>query len=1148
MNPDGRTASTNEVRTRRSTNRWRLTQGVTALAVAFLAACTSDQAGKPTITKPGDRPSAVATLPNEIDLIDGLASTPVTSSTGATALWNQAGNFKVGTGVLNPFLSIQNDPNEEGFNTDASPLPLNDTRSNFTNALPLNHVPVIHLKNGGGAYREFIFDANESNSTPDAQFSIDQWNLWLCNDANAATFSARTDFTGGDGGKCIEIYDLNGKTLLATDANSLGSGGDFDYQILVPDAAFQAAIAAVQVSSACDYNGGDSSPCGAYLILDTKMGFKGGDWTTGATFEEFSTLRRPWVAVTKTATPSFTRKYNWQIAKSVNPTDIYLFDGQSSSATFTINVTPGDPAFTDSNQQLTGTVTISNTSGSTVSILSITDQLSNSLGSVTLDCPNGTGPVSLADKSTYICTYTKTLASTPTGPQSNTATVSIDAGADVDPSTFTGTAQFNFATATPTEVDKNPNVYDNYNGAGETLLGTASTGTFTYTKNYTCNAAAGSYTNVARVDITNPPADPTATATTNVHCLSLTVTKTAVTSNTRTYQWTINKSATPTSWTLFNGDAGTTNYTVTVAPAATPFIDSNNHVSGSITVHNPNSVSVYIQSVSDVISGAGAPAVSPSCGVSFPYTLTAGSDLVCTYAANLPDGTTRTNTATASAKPTPTGTAKNFTGTASVDFSTATLNEVNKTVNVTDSFNGGTASVLGSVTNPATGTFHPTHTFTCNADAGTFPNTATITETGQTASASVTVTCRALTVTKTATTTWRRSWTWGVTKTINPTSTNLTLDLNQQYIVGYTVTYTQNSPTDDLFRASGTVTVTNPAGGGAPAATTTATINSLADVITGPIGATLSCGVTFPTTLAAGSSINCTYTNVTLPDKTTRTNTATATRQEHSFSSTLAPTNTGTIDYSGTASVTFASSPTTAVDQCVNVADTNPGTTVTGGTCANKTFTYNKTLQYATCGNFTVPNTASFTTTAGTAGTGSNTATPLTGSASVTINVTVPCPQGCTLTLGYWKTHNASFKGGAPLDDNWNNLPLKEQTGFFTTWSPSYPLAGPNTATDFTWFNVFWTAPKGNAYYNLSQQYMAAKLNYLNNAGQVASVTAAIAAAEDFFSHAGDTPAGWATLGYKTKSDLIGWAGTLGSYNEGTIGPGHCSEDNTSAQ
>jgi hypothetical protein len=222
---------------------------------------------------------------------------------------------------------------------------------------------------------------------------------------------------------------------------------------------------------------------------------------------------------------------------------------------------------------------------------------------------------------------------------------------------------------------------------------------------------------------------------------------------------------------------------------------------------------------------------------------------------------------------------------------------------------------------------------------------------------------------------------------------------------------------------------------------------------------------------------------------------------------------------------------------------------VTGKKCAgdaNKTFTYNKTLQYTTCGQFTVPNTASFTSTPGTTGLNSNTATPLTGSASVTINVTVPCPQGCTLTLGYWKTHNASFHGGAPLDDNWNNVtPSKELSGFFTT-SNSFPILGPNTPP-FSWFDVFWTAPKGNAYYILSQQYMAAKLNYLNNAGQVAIVTSTIASAETFFSGAGNTPTNW-TNGTTTKSDLITWAGILGSYNEGTIGPGHCSEDNTSAK
>jgi hypothetical protein len=1074
-------------------------------------------------------------------------------------IWNPSESFQVGTGNLDPFLQIQDAPNEEGFNTDVAGVLDDKNSGNFNHALPLNHIPVI--SKGGVAFRELILDANEANSTPDAQFSIDKFNVWLCNDANAPAYDTRDDFENNSS-KCALVYSLTHSgqpdTLLASDAASRGSGNQFDYQILIPDANFQAAAVSVNVNANtdCGYNGNLSTPCGSYIVLDTKMGYKGGDWVTGATFEEFSTIVRPWVTVTKTANPTFTRRYNWTVLKTVNPSDIYLFDGQSQDATWTVTVTPGTPPFTDSNGALSGTVNIANTSGAAVTILSILDKIDASQV-VSLTCPNGTGPVTLANGATYTCTYS-TAASVTAGAHENKATVSLDVcppdtpNCGLDPSTFFGTAQYNFANVTPTEIDKNPPVYDAYNGGAETLLGNASGSPFTFPKTYTCGSS-GDFPNTARVDLTGVT-DPTSTATEHLHCLTLTVTKTATTSNTRTYQWQISKSATPTSWTLFNGDAGTTNYTVTVQPASTPFIDSNNHVQGSITVHNPNTVTVYIQSVTDVISGAGAPSVTPNCGgVSFAapgYALAANADLVCTYAADLPDGTTRTNTATASAKPTnlQTAQAKNFSGQASVNFASATLNEVNKTVTVQDNFNAGGNVTLGTVTNPNTGTFHPTHTFTCNADQGTFNNTARIQETNQTASASVAVSCRALQVTKTATTTWRRSWTWGVDKSISPTNTNLTLDLNQSYIVNYTVVYTQNAPTDDQFRASGQVVVTNPASGG-PAATTTATINSLADVITGPIGVTLSCPVSFPTTLAAGSNITCTYTNVALPDKTTRTNTATATRQEHSFSSTLTPTNTGTIDYSNTASVAFASSPTFAVDQCVNVSDDNPGTTVTGSTCANKTFTYSKTLQYATCGPFTVPNTASFTTTAGTAGTSTNTATPLTGSDNVTINVTVPCPQGCTLTLGYWKTHNASFKGGAPPDDNWNNIvTAKEQTGFFTTWDPSFPSHGPNTSTSFTWFNVFWTSPQGNAYYNLSQQYMAAKLNYLNNAGTVQSVTDAIAAAEDFFSHAGDTPAGWAALGYKTKSDLITWAGILGSYNEGTIGPGHCSEDNTSAR
>jgi hypothetical protein len=56
------------------------------------------------------------------------------------AIWNFPVPFNVGTGQINPFLSVQAAPNEQGFNTDGT-LPFDAKRPNFTNALPLNHVP-----------------------------------------------------------------------------------------------------------------------------------------------------------------------------------------------------------------------------------------------------------------------------------------------------------------------------------------------------------------------------------------------------------------------------------------------------------------------------------------------------------------------------------------------------------------------------------------------------------------------------------------------------------------------------------------------------------------------------------------------------------------------------------------------------------------------------------------------------------------------------------------------------------------------------------------------------------------------------------------------------------------------------------------------
>ena len=135
--------------------------------------------------------------------------------------------------------------------------------------------------------------------------------------------------------------------------------------------------------------------------------------------------------------------------------------------------------------------------------------------------------------------------------------------------------------------------------------------------------------------------------------------------------------------------------------------------------------------------------------------------------------------------------------------------------------------------------------------------------------------------------------------------------------------------------------------------------------------------------------------------------------------------------------------------------------------------------------------------------------------------VHVPCAGGCTLTPGYWKTH--SRYGPAPYDETW--ALIGEDTLFF--------LSGQS------WYQVLWTPPAGgNAYYILAQQYIAAKLNILNGAASTPAVDSAIAWATNFF----NTYEPSSSLSRTVRNQAIPTASLLDRYNNGYIGPGHCSE------
>lgn len=130
---------------------------------------------------------------------------------------------------------------------------------------------------------------------------------------------------------------------------------------------------------------------------------------------------------------------------------------------------------------------------------------------------------------------------------------------------------------------------------------------------------------------------------------------------------------------------------------------------------------------------------------------------------------------------------------------------------------------------------------------------------------------------------------------------------------------------------------------------------------------------------------------------------------------------------------------------------------------------------------------------------------------------------GCTLTQGYWKTH--SRYGPAPYDNTWASI--GEDTLFF--------LSG------MSYYGVLWTEPKGNVYYVLAHQFIAAELSMLNGASMPDAVLGAWNEAKGLFE--AYTPGQIAAL--KNNSSLRArfnsLAIVLDYYNMGATGPGHCN-------
>jgi hypothetical protein len=183
----------------------------------------------------------------------------------------------------------------------------------------------------------------------------------------------------------------------------------------------------------------------------------------------------------------------------------------------------------------------------------------------------------------------------------------------------------------------------------------------------------------------------------------LKVTKTAVTSYTRTHDWEIDKNVKPGKIWLYapgqdgKSSAGTATWTVDVT--YTGHEDSKFNVSGVITIQNTGTLPAVITSVDDVLAGA---PISVDCGLTFPYTLAKGETLTCTYSE---DGKVEGKN-----EVTVTTEKDEYFAEAAIVWDAPTT-EINKTVNIKDVSDVFDELNLGTITAPNNGKFVYTKDF-----------------------------------------------------------------------------------------------------------------------------------------------------------------------------------------------------------------------------------------------------------------------------------------------------------------------------------------------------------------------------------------------------------------------------------------------------
>ncbi|UCI06125.1 beta strand repeat-containing protein [Mesorhizobium sp. B1-1-8] len=173
-----------------------------------------------------------------------------------------------GTGLLDPFVRISttgNNTSEQGYNTDANTVVLDDTTKGggqYVHSVNIADIPIQFI-NGVGYYR-FDLDINESNTAAEQNLSLDSLQIWQASVGNLSNYAPGATPAQGTGGfpagdNASKIYDMDagGDTFVGLNGElQPGSGNTTDMSFLVPVSDFDPTKPYIYLYSAFGYQGG----------------------------------------------------------------------------------------------------------------------------------------------------------------------------------------------------------------------------------------------------------------------------------------------------------------------------------------------------------------------------------------------------------------------------------------------------------------------------------------------------------------------------------------------------------------------------------------------------------------------------------------------------------------------------------------------------------------------------------------------------------------------------------------------------------------------------------------------------------------------------------------------------------------------------